>query len=438
MIILYSLSIRGQNFNTFQTIKISEECTNIISEYTNYAGLIGDINSPEEDLFYFKKDFFKLFENKSVYVYNDLDPEQNTSDMLKISEYIDYLEIWYPTGGMTTKIDEQNIMLGEIKRHQGNRYYVNVYVEKKVSGFFLDRTINQQNVNLEIRIAFRKNNRSVNDFKIVGINKKGYKFKPEPEERDIPNNMVFVKGGTFQMGSNENSDEKPIHTVRVSDFYMGKYEVTVKEFKIFIDKTSYKTDADKKGKSWVYKNNNWQEENGVNWRCDVAGNRRSNSEYNHPVIHVSWNDAKAYVKWLSKETGKNCRLPTEAEWQYAARGGNKSRGYKYSGSSNIDEVAWYSGNSGSNTHSVGNKKSNELGIYDMSGNVWEWVEDKWHSNYEGAPTDGSAWTTGNSSYRVCCGGSWDDDARYCRSSVRYSSTDYISYYSLGFRFILVL
>ena len=153
------------------------------------------------------------------------------------------------------------------------------------------------------------------------------KFKIEAR-KPINIEMVFVKGGTFQMGctreqSDCNKDEKPVHTVTVDDFYIGRYEVTVAQFKKFIEVTNYKTDAEKKGYSYIL-DGDWKNKNGVDWRCDVKGNIRSADEYNHPVIHVSWNDAVAYCRWLSKETGEHYRLPTEAEWEYAARGGSLS------------------------------------------------------------------------------------------------------------------
>ena len=246
--------------------------------------------------------------------------------------------------------------------------------------------------------------------------------------------MALVKGGTFFMGCRDGRDsdcrdnEKPPHAVTVQDFYIGKYEVTVAQFKAFVNATAYQTDADKNGNSYVW-TGKWEPKEGVNWLCDEKGNLRPRSEYNHPVIHVSWNDAVAYAKWLAGKTGKKYRLPTEPEWEYAARGGEMSNSYLYAGSHTIDDVAWYHSNSGGKIHPVGTKKPNELGVYDMSGNVWEWVQDCWHDSYAGAPTNGSAWTSGECTYRVLRGGSWDVDDYDCRVANR--GGDYPDYRSNG-------
>ena len=217
--------------------------------------------------------------------------------------------------------------------------------------------------------------------------------------------MVYVAGGTFQMGSNDSEadgDETPVHTVTLNDFYIGKYEVTQKE-----------------------------------WR-DIMGNNPSYfTGDNLPVENVSWNDIQEFLIKLNEETGQNFRLPTEAEWEYAARGGNESENYKYSGSNNIDEVAWYYNNSNLQTHNVGTKTPNELGIYDMSGNVWEWCSDWYDSNYySNSPTENPAGTT-SGSIRVLRGGSWYDHAKYCRPANRFYITPDSGGSSVGFRLVLI-
>ena len=158
----------------------------------------------------------------------------------------------------------------------------------------------------------------------------------------------------------------------------------------------------------------------------------------HPVNSVSWNNVQDFIKKLQAQTGKTFRLPTEVEWEYAAKGGFKSKGYKYAGSNNFDEVGWYNKNSKNSTRPVAQKKANELGIYDMSGNVWEWCQDKWHNSYEGVPTDGSAWETGESLLRVLRGGSWRDDARNCRTTFRGNIFSDIRDNDIGFRLVFVL
>jgi formylglycine-generating enzyme len=207
-----------------------------------------------------------------------------------------------------------------------------------------------------------------------------------------PDNMVFIKGGTFQMGSSDGgSDEQPVHEVRISDFYMGKYEVTVAEFRKFVEAENYKTEAEKGDGSTIYKNGSWSRTAGVNWRHDTEGNTQTDE--NHPVIHISWNDATAYCAWLSRTTGKKYRLPTEAEWEYAAGNGSKHTKYSWG---NSDPSGKKGGNVADKTAKarftdwtifdnytdgyiftapVGSFDPNEFGLYDMSGNVWEWCSD---------------------------------------------------------------
>ena len=216
--------------------------------------------------------------------------------------------------------------------------------------------------------------------------------------------MVYVKGGTFTMGataeqgSDAFSNEKPTHSVTVSDFYIGKYEVTQAQWKAVMGS------------------------NPSNWTGD-----------NLPVEKVSWDDVQEFIQKLNAQTGKKFRLPTEAEWEYAARGGNQSKGYKYSGSNSISEVAWYDGNSGDKTHPVGQKTPNELGIYDMSGNVWEWCQDWYSSSAYSSSSQTNPTGPSSGSYRVLRGGSWGSNAGRCRVSNRsFTFPDYRdSYY--GFR-----
>lgn len=225
---------------------------------------------------------------------------------------------------------------------------------------------------------------------------KGVKFK-----------MVKVEGGTFMMGATEEQGtdafdrEKPVHQVTLSDYYIGETVVTQE--------------------LWMAVMGN----NPSYWKVDDL-----------PVEMVSWEDAQEFIEKLNRETGREFRLPTEAEWEYAARGGNKSQGYKYSGSDNLDEVAWYDGNSGDKIHPVKEKKANELGLYDMSGNVWEWCQD-WYGEYSGkAQTNPQGPSSGVQ--RVCRGGCWLDDARYCRVSHCTDLPPAYSHFYLGFRLVMSL
>ncbi|MBN2786881.1 MAG: formylglycine-generating enzyme family protein [Paludibacteraceae bacterium] len=247
-------------------------------------------------------------------------------------------------------------------------------------------------------------------------------FEPPPPQNGNYPEMIFIKGGTFSMGSNDGgSDEKPVHSVTLSDFYMGKYEVTVEEFEAFVNATGYKTQDEKDGKGYIYDGSNWKEVEGKNWRHDVSGNTQTDKR--HPVIRVSWEDATAYCQWLSKQTGKTYRLPTEAEWEYAAKGGQS---FTYAGSNTIGDVAWYWDKAGKKTHQVGTKKANGYGLYDMSGNVWEWCSD-WYKGYPGS--SGVSDYTGT--HRVVRGGSWYSDASFCRVADRvFISPSYGGYLGL--------
>lgn len=216
--------------------------------------------------------------------------------------------------------------------------------------------------------------------------------------------MVFVQGGTFEMGcteeqSNCKDDEKPVHSVTLSDFYIGKYEVTQQQ---------------------------WQ---------NIMGDNPSSFKgcANCPVESVSWNDIQDFIIKLNQRTDRNYRLPTEAEWEYAARGGQKSKMYLFAGSNDADTVAWYYYNSANKTEEVGTRISNELGIYDMSGNVWERCQDLYGIYPSTAQTNPRG--ANNGSFRVIRGGSWDFNPRYCRVASRSRSGPEFSGSSGGFRLV---
>ena len=227
----------------------------------------------------------------------------------------------------------------------------------------------------------------------------------EIEINGVTFSMVFVKGGTFTMGATSeqgddaDSDEEPAHRVTLSDYYIGQTEVTQ-----------------------------------ALWQAVMGNNPSSFTGSNLPVEEVSWNDCQQFITKLNQLTGRRFRLPTEAEWEYAARGGNKSSGYKYSGSNDIGSVAWYDGNSGSKTHLVGQKQANELGIYDMSGNVWEWCQD-WYGSYSSSDQtnpQGPSLASG----RVYRGGCWLIHARSCRVSSRGNWYPSSADFDIGLRLVL--
>lgn len=220
----------------------------------------------------------------------------------------------------------------------------------------------------------------------------------------IKYNMVWVDGGTFRMGAtseqgSEISDEKPVHSVTLSGYYIGKTEVTQ-----------------------------------ALWQAVMGSNPSYFEGDDLPVEQVSWDDCQEFIRKLNSLTGQNFRLPTEAEWEFACRGGNNSRGYKYSGSNYIDNVAWYDGNSGDKTHPVATKSPNELGIYDMSGNVWEWCAD-WYGDYSSGRQTNPKGPYGGSG-RVLRGGSWIIIAGCCRSSYRDGYIPTYRFNNLGLRLAL--
>ena len=215
--------------------------------------------------------------------------------------------------------------------------------------------------------------------------------------KGISFDMVFVEGGTFLMGSNDGGySEKPTHQVTLSDYYLGQTEVTQEL-----------------------------------WEAVMGNNPSDFKGAKNPVNKVSWNDCQDFTRKLNSLTGANFRLPTEAEWEFAARGGNKSRGYKYSGSDNLGSVAWYEDNSGNKAHPMGGKSPNELGLYDMSGNVWEWCADRFGSYPSSSQINPTGPSSGSN--RVRRGGSWFSITMFGSVTNRYSGTPSLSDNDLGLR-----
>ncbi len=227
---------------------------------------------------------------------------------------------------------------------------------------------------------------------------------PEPI-KEIIDNMVEVEGGTFIMGATPEqgeeafNDEKPPHKVTVSTFHIGRYPVTQEQ-----------------------------------WKAVMGSNPSYFQGERHPVEQVNWMDCQDFVEKLSKITGLKFRLPTEAEWEYAARGGKKGKGYKYSGGNMLSQIAWYNENSGGTSHEVGQKAPNELGLYDMSGNIWEWVQD-WKGDFTNeeqmnpkGPEEGDE--------RICRGGGWNREHDRCRVSYRGDDLPDLRYRSLGLRVVM--
>jgi formylglycine-generating enzyme required for sulfatase activity len=272
-----------------------------------------------------------------------------------------------------------------------------------------------------------------------------------------PAAMVLVQGGTFTMGNtwgDGDSDEKPTHSVTLSSFYMSNYEITNAQV------TEAYNWALGQGKLTVssssVRNNegNAQELLDLDASdCQISYNGSQliveSGREDYPAIEISWYGAAAYCNYLSEKKGynrvydlsdwsvnlsaKGYRLPTEAEWEYAARGGNNSNGYKYSGSDNIEDVAWYGSNSGGSTRTVGTKQGNELGLYDMSGNVWEWCNDWYGSSYYSSSPSNNPPGPASGSTRVLRGDCWVYSAYHARVANRNGNYPYGTYNNVGFR-----
>jgi formylglycine-generating enzyme required for sulfatase activity len=245
----------------------------------------------------------------------------------------------------------------------------------------------------------------------------GEVFRDELKDGGLGPEMVIVPAGIFKMGDIQNTgydDEKPVHEVSVKSFAIGRYQVTVAEFQQFVEATHYKTEAETGDGAYIWKKLKWQLIKDAYWRNPYFPQRD-----NQPVVCISWNDAMAYINWLCEQTGNTYRLPSEAEWEYAARAGTKTD-YWWGNKIGKNKANCYNSGSqwsGKQTSPVGSFDPNPYGLYDTVGNVWEWCADSWHDNYEGAPTDDSVWE-GDSSLRVVRGGAWNNAPWSVRVSYR--------------------
>ena len=225
--------------------------------------------------------------------------------------------------------------------------------------------------------------------------------------------FISVQGGTFTMGDTSglgNKDQQPTHQVTLKSFNMSETEVTVAQYRYYCNETGV---GMPKEPSW-----GWQD--------------------NHPMVNISWRDAMDYADWLSGKLKQKVRLPYEAEWEYAARGGGKSKGYKYSGSNNITDVSWYDENSKNKTNAVAGKKANELGLYDMSGNAFEWCMDKYGVDYYANSSKNNPKGAIEGERRVVRGGGWNLDNNFSSVAFRYGSRFTGELYDyFGFRVVLI-
>ena len=248
--------------------------------------------------------------------------------------------------------------------------------------------------------------------------------------------MVILPAGSFAMGSNAQEQaqansagltktytdrEYPKHNVSIRSFALGKTEVTRRQFAAFVAASGHNA-----GNScWTFTGGKWVDSPGHHWR-----NPGFAQTDNDPVTCVNWDDAKAYVDWLTQKTGYTYRLPSEAEWEYACRAGAN---HTYCGSDDVNSVAVYGRKSGDKTLAVGGKQANAWGLFDMSGNALEWTQDCWNETYRGAPSDGSAWTTGACGLRVLRGGSWYFVSSFARAALRDKFVTAYRDFNLGFR-----
>lgn len=318
---------------------------------------------------------------------------------------------WGGSYSSYSQTDPAGAQTGSLRVNRGGDFKNNARYSRSVSRNGSAPDTKDLKVGLRLVLLIKKS-KDVETNNVKGVVKGGKDIETF-NVKGVTFRMRRVEGGTFQMGSNNGySDEKPVHSVTLSDYYIGETEVTQALWTAVMG-TTVRQQRDK---------------------ADTSRPIKGEGD-NYPIYYVSWSECMEFVSRLSQITGRRFALPTEAQWEYAARGGNKSRAYTYSGSNNIYDVAWHKDNSSKLTHPVGTKMANELGIYDMSGNVFEWCQD-WYGTYSSSSqTDPAGASSGSN--RVNRGGSWINDTSYCRSANRRYSSPGNRTGNLGLRLVLL-
>jgi len=260
-------------------------------------------------------------------------------------------------------------------------------------------------------------------------------FQDSLQDGGLGPEMVVIPAGRFKMGDIQNNgdrDEKPIHDVTLKQFAVGRYEVTVNEFQQFVQTTNYQTSAETNGKGCYVRRSGigwgWREK--ANWQNSYI----EKQGVKHPVVCVNWNDAIAYVEWLQEQTGQPYSLPSEAQWEYMARSNTHSDYWWGNQMDNNQANCWKISRWHQSISPVGSFLPNSFKIYDTIGNVWEWVTDNWHNQYNGAPINGEVWQEGgDNTYRILRGGSWVSQPLNCRVSERFKAVPTRSTARIGFR-----
>lgn len=261
-------------------------------------------------------------------------------------------------------------------------------------------------------------------------------FQPEIHYMQDQLPMVFVEGTIYQIGSDAGEqDESPVHSVKLNSYYISVYETTIKDYIEFLNANNVTSYGTLNRKLLIDLEDLDCPIEHINNKFFFKKTKIADSEM-CPIVDVSWHGAQVYCEWLNQKFAKKFRLPSEAEWQYAARGGAKSKDYLYSGSNDIEKVAWYASNSEKKLHEVGKKSPNELGLYDMSGNAGEWCLDWYNENYYKKMFFDNPKGSKIGRRRVTLGGSFASPAEDCRSTARDKSRPFYTDWTNGFRVVM--